>query len=92
MSKRYFCKEKRQLMRAIEISSKTDRAGLLTLNYRLRKADAKVRVILLLEDEDNGDEDEMLRMKAASVNPSFDFLNDPAEDIYTLAHGEPLDD
>jgi len=78
-------------MRAIEIKSKTDRSGLLTLNYRLRKADTKVRVILLVEDEDNEDEDELLWLKAAAVNPSFDFLKDPAEDIYTLAHGEPID-
>jgi len=38
------------------------------------------------------DFDETLWLKAAATNPAFDFLNDPEEDIYTLADGKPLQD
>jgi PHD/YefM family antitoxin component YafN of YafNO toxin-antitoxin module len=31
-------------------------------------------------------------LKAAANNPAFDFLNDPEEDIYTLADGKPFHD
>ncbi len=31
-------------------------------------------------------------LKAAASNPAFDFLNDPEEDIYTLADGKPFHD
>ncbi len=48
---------------------------------------AKVRVIVLF-DEDDLNEKEW--MKAASKNDAFDFLNDEAEDIYTLEDGKPL--
>jgi hypothetical protein len=36
------------------------------------------------------DETEWLR--AAASNPAFYFLNDPAEDIYSLSDGEPFRD
>jgi hypothetical protein len=29
---------------------------------------------------------------AAAVNPAFDFMKDPGQDIYTLADGKPFDD
>ncbi len=47
----------------------------------------KVRVIVILPEDDDIPESEWLR--AASVNPVFDFLKDPAEDIYTINDGEP---
>jgi len=50
---------------------------------------AKVRVIVLFAEEDFS-ENEWL--KAASKNEAFNFLNDDAEDIYTLADGKPLED
>jgi len=80
-------------MRAIEINSRTDRSGLLRFNYPLHKADSNVRVLILLDESEDGDEDEAgLLLKAAAGNPAFDFLKDPAEDIYSLTSGEPLDD
>lgn len=30
-------------------------------------------------------------MAAAARNPLFDFLADPAEDVYTLKDGEPIE-
>jgi hypothetical protein len=50
----------------------------------------KVRVIILLPDEVDIDEKKWLR--SASVNPAFDFLKEPEEDIYTLADGKPFHD
>ena len=78
-------------MQAIEINSKTDKAGLLKLNCHLHRPNSAVRVILLLEDGAN-EEDERLWLSATANNPAFDFLNDPAEDIYSLSNGQPLDD
>ena len=51
---------------------------------------ARVRVIILLPREADIDEKEWLR--AGSVNPAFDFLRTPEEDIYTLADGRPFHD
>ena len=49
---------------------------------------ARVRVIVVFEDEDDFPEEEWL--KAAASNPVFDFLKDPEEDIYTLDDGKPF--
>ncbi len=48
---------------------------------------AKVRVIVLFDEDDLS---ERQWLKAASKNNAFDFLNDEAEDIYTLEDGKPL--
>lgn len=50
----------------------------------------RVRIIILLPEESDIDEMEWLR--AAAVNPAFDFLKEPEEDIYTLADGRPFHD
>ena len=75
-------------MKAIEINSKTDKHGHLRINYPLNKKNIKVRVIILLI-EDNESEEEKLWMQSISNNPSFDFLKEPEEDIYSLDDGEP---
>lgn len=77
-------------MRAIEISANTDRSGHLKIDYMLNKADKNVRILILLEDDAYEQEEEKLWMNTISNNPSFDFLNDPAEDIYSLKNGEQL--
>jgi hypothetical protein len=38
------------------------------------------------------DLDEKEWLQAAAINPAFDFLKDPEEDIYTLADGKPFHD
>jgi hypothetical protein len=48
----------------------------------------RVRVIVLLPENADIDEKEWLRV--ASVNPAFDFLKAPEEEIYTLADGRPF--
>lgn len=50
----------------------------------------KVRVIILLPEEAEIDEKEWLR--SANVNPAFDFLKEPEEDVYTLSDGKPFHD
>lgn len=49
----------------------------------------RVGVIVFFENgEEDISEDEWL--KAAASNEVFDFLKDPAEDVYTLADGKPI--
>jgi hypothetical protein len=48
----------------------------------------QVRVIVLYPADDAMDEAEWLR--TAARNPAFADLNDPEEDIYSLADGKPF--
>lgn len=48
----------------------------------------RVRVILLMPEED--DINEQTWLGAISTNPSFAFLHDREENIYTLEDGQPV--
>jgi len=77
-------------MKAVEVTGTIDEKGRLHLDEPLSVAGpSRVRVILLFPEEDI-DEREWLR--AASQNPAFDFLKNPAEVIYTLSDGKPFHD
>jgi hypothetical protein len=76
-------------MKAIEIKSKTDKTGHLKISYQLDKSNRNVRVLILLDDDNKIDE-EKLWMDSISKSPSFEFLNDKSEDIYSLKDGEPF--
>lgn len=77
--------------KAIETTATIDAHRQLVLDEPLPVAGPKrVRVIILLQEEAEIDEKEWL--KAASVNPAFDFLRENEEDIYTLADGKPFHD
>lgn len=78
-------------MRAIETIGKIDKKGLLQLDKPLQTIQRKVKVIILIPEESDT-EDEMLWLSAISTNPAFDFLNDKKEDIYTLSDGKPFND
>lgn len=78
-------------MKAIEIKTQTDDQGDLNFNYKVGKAESKVRVLILLDDETETDE-EILWKKSISSNPAFNFLNDANEDIYSLKDGLPFND
>ncbi len=78
-------------MKAIELNSETDQDGVLKISYKINKSNSKVRVLILYEEKNESDE-EKLWMDSIAKNPSFDFLNDPAEDIYTIKDGEPFHD
>ncbi|MBM3435108.1 MAG: hypothetical protein FJY07_02695 [Bacteroidetes bacterium] len=77
-------------MRAIEIKSKTDKSGHLNISYKLDKSESNVRVLILLDDDISEQDEENLWLQSISKNPSFDFLSDPVEDIYSLKDGEPF--
>jgi hypothetical protein len=76
---------------AIELTGMIDENRQLRLDSQLPiGGPMAVRVIVLYP---TGDEfDELKWLEAAAANPAFDFLNDPAEDIYTLADGKPVQD
>lgn len=75
-------------MRAIETTGILNTQGQIKLDHPIPQAkDRFVRVILLMpEDEVN----EQTWLDAVSNNPSFAFLHDPEEDIYTLKDGQPV--
>jgi hypothetical protein len=78
-------------MKAIEVTGTIDKKHRLILNEPLPISEnIKVRVIILLPEEADIDEKDWLR--GATTNPSFDFLNNPKEDIYTQEHGKPFHD
>ena len=77
-------------MKAIEVTGQVDSEGRLHLDERLNAVHAgPVRVILLVtENPDLIEETDWLRN--AATNSAFDFLNDPAEDIYSPSDGKPF--
>ncbi len=76
------------MLTAIETTATIGANRQLTLDEDLpENISAKVRVIVLFSEEDFNESE---WLKAASKNEAFDFLNDEAEDIYTLEDGEPL--
>jgi hypothetical protein len=77
--------------KAVEATGTIDHQNQITLDEPLSVAEStRVRVIIFMPDDE--DIDEMAWLQAASVNPAFDFLNDPEEDIYTLEDGRPFHD
>jgi hypothetical protein len=78
-------------MTAVEMSGIVDENNQLRLEGSLPiKGPKRVRVIVLASENDEFTESEWL--KAANRNTAFDFLNDPAEDIYTRNDGQPFHD
>ncbi|MGB3294596.1 MAG: hypothetical protein WBB01_16560 [Phormidesmis sp.] len=77
-------------MQAIEATGTVNSEGHLQLDQPLSNAKAqRVRIIVLLAEPDDDIEAQAWR-KAAATNPSFAFLQDPEEDIYTLNNGQPV--
>ncbi len=78
-------------MTAVEMTGTVDEHSQLKLDGTLPFSGPKrVRVIVLSTLDDEIDEISWLR--AASQNPAFTFLSDPAEDIYSVMDGEPFND
>lgn len=78
-------------MKAIEVTGTVDEKHRLLLDGPVPiNGPSKVRVIILMNEETDIDEKEWLH--AAAVNPAFDFLKDPEEDIYTVTDGKPFYD
>jgi hypothetical protein len=73
---------------AIELEAAIDDQHRLHLDASLPgAAPGPVRVLVLIPSGNDPDESEWLRYAAA--NPAFDFLEDPAEDIYSPTDGKP---
>lgn len=75
-------------MVAIESAGTIDQQGQLTLNHPLSLRNQKVKVLILIPDLS----DDQAWLTTMASNPSFDFLHDEAETIYTLADGNPVAD
>jgi hypothetical protein len=77
--------------KAIERAGIVDAQHQLVLDEPLPIAEAtRVRVIVLFPDDTEIGETEWLC--AAATNPVFDFLKDPAEDVYSIEDGKPFHD
>ena len=78
-------------MKAIETTATIEKDKYLLLDKPLPVySKGKVRLIILLPEEDDIDEKEWL--SAASTNPAFNFLKEPKEDIYSNSDGKPFKD
>lgn len=76
---------------AIETTGTVDEHSQLQLDGALPiSGPVRVRAIVLYPLDDEWHEKKWLR--AAALNPAFAYLRDPAEDIYSLADGEPFRD
>jgi hypothetical protein len=77
-------------MRAIETTGILNTQGQIQLDHPIPQEKARfVRVILLMPEEELN---EQTWLNAVSNNPSFAFLHDPEEDIYSLKDGQPIAD
>jgi hypothetical protein len=86
-----YYKEKGFIMRAIEVTGNIDKKGILRLDSPLAMREKKVKVIILLPEE-NEETEEKLWLSAMTNNPAFDFLHDEQENIYSLKDGKPFQD
>jgi hypothetical protein len=78
-------------VKAFETTGTVDEERRLVLDEPLPiPGNSRVRVIILLHDDEEPGEREWLR--AAAANPAFDFLNDAGEDIYQPTDGKPFHD
>lgn len=75
-------------MKAVEIMGNVDNEGFLKLEKPLALKNRRVKVIILLPEDELLDD--ALWLQAATSNNAFDFLNDEAEDIYSLEDGKPF--
>lgn len=76
-------------MRAIEATGILNTQGQLQLDQpRPQAKPSRVRIIMLISED--GDLNPGEWENAIATNPSFAFLDDPEEDIYTLEDGKPV--
>ena len=78
-------------MRAIEATGNIDKKGVLRLDNPLVIREKKVKVIILVSEE-NEETEEKLWLSAMTNNPAVEFLHAEQEDIYSLSDGKPFHD
>lgn len=61
--------------------------GSISISHSGLKGDVAVRILILSEEDENSEEKNYL--ESISSNPAFDFLNEPAENIYSTKDGKP---
>ena len=76
-------------MKAVETEGYFDKNGDLKLKKRIGITQQPVKVIILIPD-DELEENENVWLHNISTNPSFDFLSDVEEDIYTIKDGKGI--
>jgi hypothetical protein len=80
-----------QVLTALEVAGEIDEQRRLHLDAPLPiPGPSRVRVIILVPEQTDLDEREWLG--AAGKSSAFDFLKEPAEDIYSLQDGKPFRD
>lgn len=80
-------------VRAVETTGVIDDRRQLWLDTPLPVVGpSRVRIIVLIPEEEYKEISESEWLYAAAINPAFDVLKEPGEDIYTLADGRPFDD
>ena len=78
-------------MQAVELTGRVTEGQELQLDDKVPcDRPSRVRVIILFPDDGDIDERDWLRWAASS--PSYQFLHDPSEDVYTAEDGEPFVD
>lgn len=77
-------------MQAVELTGYLDEKGFLKIKTPLKVVNQRVKIILLIPEIQEIEEGAWLR--AASVNPAFDFLKESSEDVYSVTDGEPVSD
>ncbi len=75
-------------MKAVEVTGKINEKGWLTLDQPLQLHNKRVRVIILMSEEE--DIEDEIWLQSVSSNPAFDFLKDEDENIYSINDGEPV--
>lgn len=77
-------------MKAVAVKGKIDKDGVLRVIDPLTYRDQEVQVIILIPEDEDELPNDTEWLAGLSTNPAFDFLNDEAEDIYTLEDGKPF--
>jgi hypothetical protein len=76
-------------LKAVELEGCIDDKNELHLDGSLPfTGPSRVRVIVIMPEDSDIDEKEWL--KAAASNPSFQYLEDPKENIYSVSDGKPF--
>jgi hypothetical protein len=75
-------------MQAIEKNIEFDEKGNSLIHLGINFSMKKAKVVLLFEDDDISEKE---WLQFAMKGGAFDFLNDPAEDIYTMEDGIPYE-
>jgi hypothetical protein len=54
------------------------------------KRESDIRIIIFVDEKNDDIDEEKLWLNSISTNPTFDFLKDTNENIYSLTDGEPF--